>query len=50
MRVQKTQQVFDRADIGIIVTEVGVWGDFVVHLVLILLVRVLIQLKRNYLL
>lgn len=28
MRVQKTRQVFDRADIGIIVTEVGVWGDF----------------------
>ncbi len=28
MRVQKTQQIFDRADIGILVTEVGVWGDF----------------------
>jgi [FeFe] hydrogenase H-cluster maturation GTPase HydF len=28
MRVQKTRQIFDRADIGIIVTEVGVWGDF----------------------
>ncbi|MEZ4599192.1 MAG: [FeFe] hydrogenase H-cluster maturation GTPase HydF [Syntrophotaleaceae bacterium] len=28
MRVQKTRQVFDRADIGIIVTEAGQWGDF----------------------
>ncbi|OEU50590.1 MAG: [FeFe] hydrogenase H-cluster maturation GTPase HydF [Desulfuromonadales bacterium C00003096] len=28
MRVQKTRQIFDRADIGILVTEVGVWGDF----------------------
>jgi [FeFe] hydrogenase H-cluster maturation GTPase HydF len=28
MRVQKTRQVFDRADIGIIVTEAGQWGEF----------------------
>ena len=28
MRVQKTRQVFDRTDIGLIVTEAGVWGDF----------------------
>jgi [FeFe] hydrogenase H-cluster maturation GTPase HydF len=28
MRVQKTRQVFDRADIGIIVCEAGQWGDF----------------------
>ncbi len=28
MRVQKTLQVFDRADIGIIVCEAGQWGDF----------------------
>ncbi len=28
MRVQKTRQVFDRAEIGIIVTEAGQWGDF----------------------
>jgi [FeFe] hydrogenase H-cluster maturation GTPase HydF len=28
MRVQKTRQVFDRADIGIIVSEAGQWGDF----------------------
>jgi [FeFe] hydrogenase H-cluster maturation GTPase HydF len=28
MRVQKTRQIFDRADIGIIVGEAGQWGDF----------------------
>ena len=28
MRVQKTRQVFDRAEIGIIVTEAGQWGEF----------------------
>ncbi len=28
MRVQKTRQIFDRADIGILVTETDVWGDF----------------------
>lgn len=28
MRVQKTRQIFDRADIGIIVAEAGQWGDF----------------------
>jgi [FeFe] hydrogenase H-cluster maturation GTPase HydF len=28
MRVQKTRQIFDRADIGIIVGEAGEWGDF----------------------
>ncbi len=28
MRVQKTKQVFDRTDVGIIVTVAGDWGDF----------------------
>ena len=28
MRVLKTRQVFDRTDIGLIVTEAGKWGDF----------------------
>ncbi len=28
MRVQRTQQVFDRTDVGVIVTEAGVWGEF----------------------
>ena len=28
MRVQRTRQVFDRADVGIIVTEAGQWGEF----------------------
>jgi [FeFe] hydrogenase H-cluster maturation GTPase HydF len=28
MRVQKTRQVFDRAEIGLIVTEAGQWGEF----------------------
>jgi [FeFe] hydrogenase H-cluster maturation GTPase HydF len=28
MRVQKTRQIFDRADIGIVVGEAGQWGDF----------------------
>ncbi|MDY0262955.1 MAG: [FeFe] hydrogenase H-cluster maturation GTPase HydF [Syntrophotalea acetylenica] len=28
MRVQKTRQVFDRTDIGLIVAEAGLWADF----------------------
>ena len=28
MRVQRTRQVFDRTDVGIIVTEAGHWGEF----------------------
>lgn len=28
MRVQRTRQVFDRTDVGIIVTESGHWGEF----------------------
>ncbi len=28
MRVQKTRQVLDRVDVGLIVTESGQWGDF----------------------
>lgn len=28
MRVRKTLQVFDRTDLGLIVTEAGLWGDF----------------------
>ena len=28
MRVQKTKQVFDRTDVGIIVTIAGEWGEF----------------------
>jgi len=28
MRVQRTRQVFDRTDVGIIVTEAGQWGEF----------------------
>ncbi len=28
MRVQKTRQVFERADVGIIVSTAGDWGDF----------------------
>ncbi|MBN2210696.1 MAG: [FeFe] hydrogenase H-cluster maturation GTPase HydF, partial [Sedimentisphaerales bacterium] len=28
LRIQRTRQIFDRTDLGIIVTEAGVWGDF----------------------
>lgn len=28
MRIAKTRQVFDRADLAVLVTEAGVWGDF----------------------
>ena len=28
MRVQRTRQVFDRTDVGIIITEAGAWGAF----------------------
>jgi [FeFe] hydrogenase H-cluster maturation GTPase HydF len=28
LRIKKTQQVFDRTDIGVIVTEANVWGEF----------------------
>ena len=28
LRVQRTKQVFDRADVGVIVTESGAWGPF----------------------
>ena len=28
LRIKKTQQVFDRTDIGIIVTEANIWGEF----------------------
>lgn len=28
MRVQATRQVFDRTDLGVIVTEAGAWGEF----------------------
>src|SRR5208283_5590811 len=28
LRVQKTRQVFDRADMAVLVIEAGVWGSF----------------------
>ncbi len=28
LRVQKTRQIFDRADIGLLIAETGVWGEF----------------------
>lgn len=28
MRIRRTRQVFDRTDVGILVTEAGVWGEF----------------------
>lgn len=28
MRIAKTRQVFDRADLAVLVTEAGVWGEF----------------------
>ena len=28
LRIKKTQQVFDRTDIGVIVTEANIWGEF----------------------
>ncbi|HEY3324567.1 MAG TPA: [FeFe] hydrogenase H-cluster maturation GTPase HydF [Planctomycetota bacterium] len=28
LRVQKTKQVFDRTDIGVVVAEAGLWGEF----------------------
>ncbi|NBB94394.1 MAG: [FeFe] hydrogenase H-cluster maturation GTPase HydF [Planctomycetes bacterium] len=28
LRVQKTRRIFDRADVGVIVTEAGGWGEF----------------------
>ena len=28
LRVKRTQQVFERTELGVIVTEAGVWGDF----------------------
>lgn len=28
MRIQRTRQVFDRTDVGVIVSEAGVWGEF----------------------
>jgi len=28
MRVQRTRQIFDRTDLGLLVTEAGVWGPF----------------------
>lgn len=28
MRIQRTRQVLDRTDVGVIVTEAGVWGEF----------------------
>ena len=28
MRVQKTRQVFDRTDVGIVVVDAGQWGEF----------------------
>ncbi len=28
LRVQKTRQIFDRADVGLLVAETGLWGEF----------------------
>lgn len=28
LRIQKTRQIFDRTDLGVIVTESGIWGEF----------------------
>jgi len=28
LRIQKTRQIFDRTDVGVIVTESGIWGEF----------------------
>ena len=28
LRIHKTQQVFDRTDLGVIISEAGIWGDF----------------------
>lgn len=28
MRVRKTRQVFDRTDLGVLITDAGVWGEF----------------------
>ncbi len=28
MRVQRTRKIFDRADVGVVVTEAGTWGEF----------------------
>src|SRR5512137_350494 len=28
MRVARTKQIFDRCDLGVIVSEAGIWGDF----------------------
>jgi len=28
LRIQKTRKIFDRADIGVVVTEAGQWGEF----------------------
>jgi [FeFe] hydrogenase H-cluster maturation GTPase HydF len=33
LRIQKTRQIFDRADLGVIVSEAGAWGDFEEQLV-----------------
>jgi [FeFe] hydrogenase H-cluster maturation GTPase HydF len=28
LRVEKTRRVFDRTDLGVVVTDAGIWGDF----------------------
>jgi [FeFe] hydrogenase H-cluster maturation GTPase HydF len=33
LRIHKTHQIFDRTDVGIIVSEAGIWGDFEEQLV-----------------
>jgi [FeFe] hydrogenase H-cluster maturation GTPase HydF len=33
LRIQKTRQIIDRTDLGVIVSEVGMWGDFEKQLV-----------------
>lgn len=33
LRIQKTRQIFDRTDLGVIISEAGSWGDFEEQLV-----------------
>ena len=33
LRIHKTRQIFDRTDLGVIVSEAGIWGDFEERLV-----------------
>jgi [FeFe] hydrogenase H-cluster maturation GTPase HydF len=33
LRVQRTRKVFDRTDVGVVIAEPGVWGEFEKHLV-----------------